>query len=182
MNRNPQMERDLLERAQQIDKRALAEIYDLHSPALYRYAFRLLGDAMLAEDCVAETFTRFLKALQAGQGPRDFLQAYLYRTAHNWITDQYRRQPVIEALDDTVLSSADSPEEQTRSRFRQTQLRTMIQKLTPEQQQVIALKYFEEWDNEEIARAMHKPVGAIKSLQHRALARLQGFLDEEGIQ
>jgi DNA-directed RNA polymerase specialized sigma24 family protein len=50
---------------------------------------RLLGHASLAEDCVAETFARFLKALQKRQGPRDHLQAYLYRIAHNWIVDLY---------------------------------------------------------------------------------------------
>jgi DNA-directed RNA polymerase specialized sigma24 family protein len=35
---------------------------------------RLLGDSSTAEDCVSETFSRFLKALQAGRGPRDYLK------------------------------------------------------------------------------------------------------------
>jgi DNA-directed RNA polymerase specialized sigma24 family protein len=42
----------------------LAEIYDLYSPRLYRYAVRLLGDACTAEACVAETFSRFLLAIR----------------------------------------------------------------------------------------------------------------------
>jgi RNA polymerase sigma-70 factor (ECF subfamily) len=44
---------------------------------------------------------------------------------------------------------------------------------------VIALKYLEGWENEEIARALKKPVGAIKSMQHRALASLQKILGGE---
>ena len=84
-------EQELLTQAGQFDSRALAEIYDLYSPRLYRYAMRLLGDDCAAEDCVSETFSRFLKALQAGKGPRDYLQAYLFRTAHNLVVDHYRR-------------------------------------------------------------------------------------------
>jgi RNA polymerase sigma-70 factor (ECF subfamily) len=41
---------------------------------------------------------------------------------------------------------------------------------------VVALKFLEGWENEAIARALHKPVGAVKSLQHRALERLKQIL------
>jgi RNA polymerase sigma-70 factor (ECF subfamily) len=77
------IEQELLHAAYALEEQTLAEIYDLYSPRLYRYAMRLLGDAQISEDCVAETFSRFLQALQAGRGPRDHLQAYLFRTAHN---------------------------------------------------------------------------------------------------
>ena len=45
---------------QGFDERALAELYDRHNSELYRYAWCLPGDADLAEDCVAETFSPFL--------------------------------------------------------------------------------------------------------------------------
>ena len=94
----------LLQRARHFDQQALGEIYDTYSPRLYRYAMRLLGEVELSEDCVAETFSRFLHALHGGGGPTDYLQAYLYRVAHNWITDQYRRQPPPPlSLDDAPL-------------------------------------------------------------------------------
>ncbi|MGE5250449.1 MAG: RNA polymerase sigma factor, partial [Bacteroidota bacterium] len=84
-------DQDLLIKARQFDNGALAEIYDFYSPRLYRYAIKLLGDACTAEDCVAETFSRFLQALHSNRGPRDYLQAYLFRTAHNLVVDHYRR-------------------------------------------------------------------------------------------
>jgi len=86
-------EKKLLKLARRFDQQTLGEIYDQYSPGLYRYAMRLLGNVDLAEECVAETFSRFLHALRGGGGPQDHLQAYLYRVAHNWITDQWRRQP-----------------------------------------------------------------------------------------
>lgn len=171
-------EQDLLLRARQLDPCALAEIYDLYSPHLYRYAVRLLGDACTAEDCVAESFSRFLQSIRTHKGPSDYLQAYLYRTLHNLVVDHYRRQSPVQALND------DSPgfgniEESTDQNILKLRVRDAIHELTPDQQQVIALKFLEGWENEEIAYILNKPVGAVKSLQHRALTNLHKILLDE---
>jgi RNA polymerase sigma-70 factor, ECF subfamily len=174
-------EQELLQRASRLETQILAEIYDAHSPGVYRYAMRLLGDTLLAEDCVAETFARFLKSLQEQRGPQDHLQAYLYRIAHNWIVDMYRNHDHNQTveLDDALRSEADLPEEEAAKHIRQKQVRKAIRSLTPDQQKVIALKYMEDWSNEEVAHALRKPVGAVKSIQHRALKSLQKLLAEK---
>jgi RNA polymerase sigma-70 factor (ECF subfamily) len=172
-------EQELLQLASQFKCQALAQIYDAYSPGIYRYAMRLLGDVTLAEDCVAETFSRFLNSLQKKQGPRDHLQAYLYRISHNWIVDHYRTQPEMIELEDSLRSEADVPEEEAAMHIRQRQVRKAIYSLSPDQQKVITLKYLENWSNEEVARMLEKPVGAIKSIQHRALECLRGLLSKE---
>ena len=171
-------ERELLELASKLNTAALAEIYDTYSPGLYRYAVRMLGDPDLAEDCLAETFSRFLKSLENGHGPRDHLQAYLYRIAHNWIVDLYRDHEQTFELSD-ALPCDDLPEEEAARQIRQKQVRKAIRSLSPDQQKVISLKYLECWENEEIARVLHKPIGAVKSIQHRALVSLQKLLAEK---
>jgi RNA polymerase sigma-70 factor (ECF subfamily) len=172
-------EKEMLNAALRFEQKALTQIYDLYSPELYRYAVRFLGDTSVAEDCVAETFSRFLKAIHEKRGPKNYLRAYLYRIAHNWIADYYRRAPDVAELKDTYLASNDAPEQEASSRIRQAQVRTAIQQLTPDQQQVIALKYLQGWKNEEIARAIKKSVGAVKSLQHRALSRMKRYLENK---
>ena len=172
-------EQELLQQASRMNTQALAEIYDTYSPGIYRYGMRLLGDMSLAEDCVAETFARFLKSLQERRGPRDNLQAYLYRIAHNWIVDHYRKNGNTVELSDAFQSEADVPEEEAAKRIRQKKVRKAIRHLTPDQQQVITLKYLEEWSNEEVARVLNKPVGAVKSIQHRALKSLYRLLEEK---
>ena len=172
----------LLRRARQFDEQALAEVYDTYSPAIYAYAMRLLGDVDQAEDCVAETFSRFLNALHNGGGPQDFLKAYLYRVAHNWITDRFRHSRPETPLDQEIELSAneeDEPHATVADELEKQELRAALALLTPEQRQVVTLKYLENLDNAEIAQAMQKPVGAIKSLQHRALATLRRILDGE---
>ncbi len=179
-------ERDLLNGAWNYDAPALGAIYDRYSPGIYRYAMRLLGDECQAEDCVSETFSRFLKALRAGQGPQDHLQAYLYRIAHNWITDSYRRQPPPPLdLDDSVRSADHLlPEIQADTHLEQQRVRLALRSLTPDQHQVITLRFLEGWENEEVATAMEKPIGAIKGLQFRAINSLRRLLlgeEKEGV-
>ncbi|MDD2923081.1 MAG: sigma-70 family RNA polymerase sigma factor [Anaerolineales bacterium] len=170
---------ELIDLAHRLDSRVLAQIYDQYNNDLYRYAMRILGNPSMAEDCVAETFHRFLQALAAGRGPREHIRAYLYRIAHNWITDQFRREAPEDELPDQLAESALCPEEHAERSFQCASLRYALRQLTPEQRQVITLKFWEGWENEEIARALGKPVGAIKSLQHRAIAALQRQMEEK---
>lgn len=174
-------ETELIERARRFDRIALAQIYDLYSPGLYRYAMAKLGDTGQAEDSVAETFSRFLQALRAGKGPRDYIQAYLYRTAHNLIADHYRRSATRSetGLDEKMVNPDADPEKESQRRHDQHVLRAALAELTPDQQQVITLKFIQGWENDQIAAAVGKPVGAVKALQHRGMERLKRLLDKE---
>ena len=171
-------ESKLLLLASQFDQQSLVEIYDLYSPKLYQYAVRLLNNPDLAEECVAETFSRFLTALRNKGGPQTNLRAYLYRVAHNWITDQYRKQIPNQTVDeidqqaDPGLTTSRIVDEQ----LEREKVRKAIHWLTPDQRQVVSLKYFEGWSNAEIAKSINKSVGAVKSLQHRALQSLKEML------
>jgi RNA polymerase sigma-70 factor (ECF subfamily) len=168
-------EQKLLEQARRLDEESLAEIYDRYSDELYRYSLRLLGDVHLSEDCVMDTFSRFLKALHNGGGPDTYLRAYLYRIAHNWITDHYRRREKQEApLDMAFPASSDQdPVAALQEKAEHEMLRRGLLALTPDQRFVITLKFLEGWTNEEIAGALGKQVGAVKGLQHRGIESLQ---------
>lgn len=175
-------EAKLLSGAQKFDEEVLAEIYDLYSPELYRYSVRQLGDPEVAEDCVADTFSGFLNALRKKQGPRQYLRAYLYRIAHNWITDSYRRQPPpqVELDPEMQASLGEGPAEVMEIEMQNEQVRAALAKLTPDQRQVVVLKYLEDWKNKEIAQALGKPIGAVKALQHRGIAALRkGLVPQE---
>ena len=176
----------LLERARLFDPSALAEIYDQFSPALFAYAVRLVGDPDLAEDCVAEVFARLLRALKAGQGPTEHLQAYLYRIAHNWLTDLFRRQPLppLELHEDFPAGEADQPEPTAQRHLEQQAIRSALRRLTPDQRQVVMLRFYQGCSIEDTAAAIEKEETAVKALQHRALQALKKILkievDDEG--
>jgi RNA polymerase sigma-70 factor (ECF subfamily) len=173
----------LLQLARQNDQQALVEIYDLYSPALYRYAVRQLSNPDLAEECVAETFSRLLSALRNNGGPKTNLRAYLYRITHNWITDQYRRQIPHQTVDeiDQQANPGSTTSKIVDEQLEKEKIRRAIRRLTPDQRQVVTLKFFEGWSNAEIAKSVNKPIGAVKSLQHRAIQALRKTLTEYDI-
>jgi RNA polymerase sigma-70 factor (ECF subfamily) len=174
-------EPDLLQRAQRYEGKALAEIYDTYSPELYNYAYRQLGNPTQAEECVAETFKRLLEALSQRKGPRDHIRAYLYRIAHNWITDQYRRQPLPDvSLEDQMISDpGPSPSQATADNMERERLREALMKLNTNQRLVVALKYLEGWSSPEIAKALDRPLEAVKGLLHRGIENLRLHLTDE---
>lgn len=164
-----------LKRARALDRNVLAAIYDDYHKPMYGYIYRRVGDVETARDLTAEVFRRFLQAIHNGNGPRDNLRAWLYRVAHNIIVDHYRRRDNQQQypLDEDLLSEHDNPGQAAEQTIQVEQVRTALTYLTPDQQQVVTLKFLEGMTNKEVAEITGKPVGAVKSLQHRALAALQ---------
>ena len=108
------------------------------------------------------------------------MRAYLYRVAHNWVTDYYRRnsQPNppldVEMRADCRLE----PHQEVDLKLEQEEVRQALASLTADQRQVIVLRYLEDWQFEEISQAIGKPIGAVKALQHRGLCALRKLLIE----
>jgi len=167
----------------QWNEQALTEVYDTYAPALYRYAYRLLGQQDVVQDIVAESFYRYLLAIKNGKGPDKNLSAWLYRVTHNLIVDFFRRKSdqKIVPLENTPLSESNTSETTLLEREKASQMRVAMWRLPSSQQQVIALRFLEGFSNKEVALVMGKKVGAVKALQHRALANLRRILEEENV-
>jgi RNA polymerase sigma-70 factor (ECF subfamily) len=169
-----------------LTKTWLADVYDQYYQPIYRYIFRQVGDMETSRELSGEVFHRLIKALQAGSNPDQHVAPWLYRTAHNLVVDHYRRQKHRQHLplsDDVVESPLDT-EREAEVRFSADAVRAALQDLSADQKQVILLKYLEGMSNQEVAEMMNKSVGAVKSLQHRALTVLRQRLSDlemEGI-
>jgi RNA polymerase sigma-70 factor (ECF subfamily) len=164
-------------RTANLDTEALVRLYDDHSPGLYRYACRLLGDQAMAEDCVSETFTRFVGLVQRKGIPAGNLRAYLYRMAHNWIVDHYRRAHPTEPLADEMASDAEeNPESWVMDTQAIERLRRALVGLPEEQRLVIELRFMEDWSHEQVAEFLGRTIEATRALQHRGLDRLRKSL------
>lgn len=161
----------------QYQKQELIELYQSLNDTLFRYAIRLLGDPMLAEDCVAETFSRFLAVIQKGLGPKVNEKAYLFRIAHNWIMDYYRQhEPMNEIEYKQSMVTAESPAITVSNNLERERVRKALLELPDDQRQVIMLRFYEHWSYEETAAAVGKTIEATRALQHRALSGLRKML------
>jgi RNA polymerase sigma-70 factor, ECF subfamily len=168
--------RGLVERAQRGDRSALEELYLLHFDRIYSYLHMSVGSRHDAEDLTTQTFVKMLEAIGRFQWRAVPFSAWLFRIAHNLAMDHFRasrRWQPEEEIPEAVQGEETSAEEQAFVSLGQTSLLQLIDRLSPEQRQVLTLKFVFRFSNAEAAAILGKTEGAVKSLQHRALASLQ---------
>ena len=176
-------ERELIRRAKEYDLEAFAEIYKRYYHSIYNYIYYRVSDTSIAEDLCSEVFLKALEAIQSFTFQGVPFSAWLYRIAGNLVIDHYRRQPPQPeiSLEDTnrPLVADDNPGAALEQYFTHQELRQALRQLTADQQQVIILKFVDGLSNSEVAQILGKTEGAVKSLQHRALASLGRLMGEK---
>jgi RNA polymerase sigma-70 factor, ECF subfamily len=168
--------RKLVDRAQKGDRAALEELYLIHFDRIYSYLHVSVGNKHDAEDLTTQTFLKMLEAIDRFRWQSAPFSAWLFRIAHNLAMDHFRSrrrwQPEAEVPEPLDSEEPSAELEAMQSIGRESMLE-LIEKLSPEQQQVLTLKFVFNFPNGDVAKILDKTEGAIKSLQHRALASLQ---------
>ena len=173
--------RALVERAQRGDREALEELYLIHFDRIYSYLHVSVGNRHDAEDLTTQTFLRMLEAIGKFRWRSAPFSAWLFRIAHNLAIDHFRarrRWQPEENVPEPDADEATSAETGALEAIGRRSLLELIDDLSPEQQQVLTLKFVFDFSNAETATILGKTDGAVKSLQHRALVSLQKQLEQ----
>ena len=166
---------DLVERAQLGDRSALEELYLIHFDRIYSYLHMSVGSRHDAEDLTTQTFVKMLESIGRFRWRSAPFSAWLFRIAHNLAMDHFRarrRWQPEEEIPEPPGAEENSAEEQALASIGDASLLELIARLSPEQRQVLTLKFVFRFSNGETAAILDKTEGAVKSLQHRALASL----------
>ena len=172
---------DLIARAQRGDREAVAVLYQLHAPKMFRYIVARVPTNADAEDLTAEVFVSMVKGLPSYQIRGAPFEAWLYRIAASRVTDFYRRtrHHVQTELPETLHDSTPLPEEKILQDQTLDHLRKSLQQLPEEYQTILILRFVERKSHEDVAELLGKSVPAVKSIQHRALIRLTELLGSD---
>jgi RNA polymerase sigma-70 factor (ECF subfamily) len=168
--------RALVERAQRGDRSALEELYLLHFDRIYSYLHLSVGNRHDAEDLTTQTFLRMLEAIGRFRWQSAPFSAWLFRIAHNLAMDHFRAGRRVQSEEDVPEpfgAEESSAEDQALDSLGHAGMLELIERLSAEQRQVLTLKFLFGFANAEVAGILGKTEGAVKSLQHRALASLQ---------
>jgi RNA polymerase sigma-70 factor (ECF subfamily) len=168
--------RALVDRAQKGDRDALEELYLIHFDRIYSYLHVSVGNRHDAEDLTTQTFLKMLESIGKFRWQSAPFSAWLFRIAHNLAMDHFRankRWQPEEEVPEPEPDEATSAEAGALQSIGRKSMLELIEELSPEQQQVLTLKFLFNFANAEAATILGKSEGAIKSLQHRALASLQ---------
>lgn len=160
-----------------LDPQAWQDLFQSYYRKMYNFAYVRTGDVHLAEEIAAEVFAAAARGIVRYRDTGAPIGAWLYRIARNITADHLerrRKRPAvsIDAVQIEAESAAAGIEDST-------DLTRALATLTREQQEVIALRFFNDSSLQETAAALGKSVGAVKLLQHRALAALRRRLGPE---
>ena len=175
-------EKHLLQSAQRGDKKAIAELYDLHYRAVYNYIFYRVSDQQTAEDLSAEVFMRMLRKLPVyiDRG-RPFL-AWLYTIARNIVIDHHRvgeKQEIVPIKEDILEDQIRKPDQQVQDNQTADCFKKALELLPESQRQLLIFRFINEFSTPKIIQLLNKSDRAVRSLQHRALRSLEKVLAEE---
>jgi RNA polymerase sigma-70 factor (ECF subfamily) len=123
-----------------------------------------------------------LQAIRAGRAWQTSFRAWLYRIAHNLVVDHYRRRPPAPSVlvDESIASDGrDDPAAAVEDALESERIRGALDQLTPEQQEVLALRFGQGLKTRQVAEVIGKTPGAVEGLQRRALASLRRLLSRE---
>ncbi|MEK9165239.1 MAG: RNA polymerase sigma factor [Patescibacteria group bacterium] len=128
----------------------------------------------LAEDLTQEVFLKVWKYVSQGR-QIDNIRALLYQTARNLAIDYYRRKKLILFDEDEQKEIASDENMQKEIEFKDDLqgVKVALKKLKKEYQEVIILRYVQEFSDKEIARVTDNRIGTVRVLMHRALKALK---------
>ena len=174
-------EAQLVRRAKQGDQAAFAEIYTRHHDAVYAYLYYRVNDVQVAEDLTGEVFLRLVAKMDRYTYRGRPILAWMYTIARNLLIDHQRKQAQagMLALEDRWVTSDPSPPEVAERGLTRDCLIRSLRHLTEDQQHVILHRLIEGRSNAEVASLLGKTEGAVKSLQHRAVASLRRAVMKE---
>jgi RNA polymerase sigma-70 factor, ECF subfamily len=172
----------LIEKARSNDAGAFGKLYDMYVDRIYKHVYYRVGNPTDVEDITQEVFTKAWQAIGRYRITTTPFLAWLMRISHNMVVDYYRKRKKNESyLDDDswIVDPAPTPEESAELGYDQKRLRRAILELQGDQQQVLMMHFIEGFTCAEIAAAIGKKEGAIRVIQHRALAKLRQILEKE---
>jgi RNA polymerase sigma-70 factor (ECF subfamily) len=186
----------LVDRAQHGDKKAFELLVVKYQRKLMRLISRLIRDQAEAEDVVQEAFIKAYRALPQFRGDSAFY-TWLYRiginTAKNYLVTQGRRAPTsteadveeAETFDDgDQLRDINTPESMLATKQIAETVNLAMEVLPDELRMAITLREIEGLSYEDIAEAMHCPIGTVRSRIFRAreaiAEKLRPLLDTAG--
>jgi RNA polymerase sigma-70 factor (ECF subfamily) len=150
-------------------------LVDAHASALYRIAYRLVGDRHEAEDMVQETYRSAWKSrglYEPGRGDRAWLASMLRRR----VADRWRRRPPLPTL------AAEGPHEvgvagdDPLATHYTDEMQHALAQLPDELRESLLLVVVGELTHQEVADLLEVPLGTVLSRVSRARRRLRDVL------
>jgi len=161
-------------------KKIFSKIYDQYIDKIYRFVFFKVNSKDIAEDLTSEIFLRVWKRFKNQEQKIENIQAFLYKTARNLITDYYREKGkvrIVSAENPGITDPRENLEEKAILASDIEKVREALSTLKDDYQNVIIWYYLDDLSISEISDLLGRTETATRVLIHRALKSLKNKLE-----
>jgi RNA polymerase sigma-70 factor (ECF subfamily) len=166
------------------DQAAFDPIVRAYMSRAYHYAYSIVSNHHDAMDVAQESFVRAFRALDRFDLARPFLPWLLriVRNASLDVCDKRRRQPERPGSEDPadtmrlIPSTAKGPDAPVIRKEEAARIQAAIDKLTPDQREIIHLRHFGDMSYETMAEVLDIPLGTVMSRLYHARKKLGKIL------
>jgi RNA polymerase sigma-70 factor, ECF subfamily len=171
---------ELLVRVARGDRGAFETLYRRHVRPVYALALRRLGDRESAEDAVQDTFAAVWRSARTYRPERGPAAPWLFSIARNATVDRLRARVAL-AEPPAAADDGPGPPERAEQDWLTWRVHRALGELPEPERQVLALAYWGERSQSEIASELGIPLGTVKTRTRSGLARLAGLLEGEDL-
>lgn len=183
---------ELVNCAKSGDQKAYAELLSLYRDSIFYMMKKMVQNDDDAEDLTIEAFGKAFKMLDNYKGSYAF-STWLFKIASNHCIDFIRKQKKYKhlSIDEShehsslpnqyIVSEIPDPEEEMIWRQKDKLLKDFIERLHPDYQQIIKMKYFHGLSYMEIAEELEIPMGTVKARLFRSKELLQSIIKDKDI-
>ncbi len=189
---------DLLARVALRDRQAFQKLYERSSPHLFAVVLRIQRNRTLAEDVLQEVYVNIWRSAASYDVHRAQALTWLTSVARNRAIDSLRRRqtepdtvssqtwhgdgdPDNDDMIERVASEEPGPEQLLMRAAQAQSIQGCMGELSAEQQQSLALAFYQGLSHAEVADHLSQPLGTVKSWLRRGLQALKGCLDRLGV-
>ncbi|MDP6348374.1 MAG: sigma-70 family RNA polymerase sigma factor [Chloroflexota bacterium] len=172
---------EIILRATRLDRDAFGYVYREFAPRIHRFVAYRTNNRTLADDLTNQIFMQALRAIGRYQhrSVPEFT-AWIFRIARNAIADHWRRNRNDVSLDPDVHLRDQVDEGGDFVRIDNADMLSQaLEHLTPEQAEVIAMRFSQGMSHAQIAAILDKKEPAVRALQFRALTTLRSLISRE---
>lgn len=170
---------ELIQRTGTGDRSAFEKLYRRYARPVFGLALRRLGDRGRAEEAVQETFVSIWRSAATYKPERGPGAPWLYGVARNAIVDRSRAryEPPAEAPEEPSLETG--PDERAEQSWTSWRVHRALETLPEREREVIALAYWSDLSQSEVAEKLGIPLGTVKTRTRSALMHLAEALEGE---
>lgn len=160
-----------LERLRRRDQAAWAAVFEREHAFVFRATLAQVGNRAAAEDIAGQVFLEAMEGIGRYRERGRPFRAWLLSIARHRSVDWHRKRRR-EGSGEPVEAATPGPDSELAVALE------ALAELTPEQREVVHLRFVEGYQLDEVAGLLDRSTGSVKALQHRALARLRTLLAE----